>query len=167
MVRGKGGVGKTTCAAATALAVAAAAPDRRAFCSPPIRRTRSATFSKRPSRTNRASFPDGPGNLDVRELDAVLALRRAREEYASAIDALFDRAIGSSVDAAHDRRVMHGLIDLAPPGLDELVAILEVTTLMVGDGSGTWHHIVLDTAPTGHALRLLEMPALILTGPAL
>ena len=78
-------------------------------------------------------FPDGPGNLDVRELDAVLALRRAREEYASAIDALFDRAIGSGVDAAHDRRVMHGLIDLAPPGLDELVAILEVTTLTVGE----------------------------------
>ncbi len=56
---------------------------------------------------------------------------------------------------------MHGLIDLAPPGLDELVAILEVTTLMVGDASGTWDHIVIDTAPTGHALRLLEMPALI------
>ena len=159
---GKGGVGKTTCAAATALAVAAAAPDRRVLLlsadpAHSLSDVLKTTFSNEPRK-----FPEGPGNLDVRELDAVLALRRAREEYASAIDGLFDRAIGSSVDAAHDRRVMHALIDLAPPGLDELVAILEVTTLMVGDGSGTWHHIVLDTAPTGHALRLLEMPALIL-----
>ena len=55
----------------------------------------------------------------------------------------------------------HGLMDLAPPGLDELVAILEVTSLMVGEGSRTWDQIVIDTAPTGHALRLLEMPALV------
>jgi arsenite-transporting ATPase len=158
---GKGGVGKTTCAAATALAVAAAAPDRRVLLlsadpAHSLSDVLKATFSNEPRRV-----PGGPGNLEVRELDAALALRRAREEYASAIDALFDRATGSSVDAAHDRRVMHGLIDLAPPGLDELVAILEVTTLMVGDGSATWDHIVIDTAPTGHALRLLEMPALI------
>jgi arsenite-transporting ATPase len=52
-------------------------------------------------------------------------------------------------------------MELAPPGLDELVAILEVTSLMVGDPSRTWDQIVIDTAPTGHALRLLEMPALI------
>ena len=158
---GKGGVGKTTCAAATALAMAAAAPDRRVLLlsadpAHSLSDVLKTSFSNAPRKC-----PDGPGNLDVRELDAALALRRAREEYASAIDALFDRATGSSVDAAYDRRVMHGLIDLAPPGLDELVAILEVTTLMVGDASGTWDHIVIDTAPTGHALRLLEMPALI------
>lgn len=158
---GKGGVGKTTCAAATALAMAAAAPDRRVLLlsadpAHSLSDVLKTSFSNTPRKC-----PDGPGNLDVRELDAALALRRAREEYASAIDALFDRATGSSVDAAYDRRVMHGLIDLAPPGLDELVAILEVTTLMVGDASGTWDHIVIDTAPTGHALRLLEMPALI------
>jgi arsenite-transporting ATPase len=140
--------------------MAAAAPDRRVLLlsadpAHSLSDVLKTTFSNEPR-----TCPGGPDNLDVRELDAALALRRAREEYASAIDELFDRATGSSVDAAHDRRVMHGLIDLAPPGLDELVAILEVTTLMIG-GAGTWDHIVIDTAPTGHALRLLEMPALI------
>ena len=61
------------------------------------------------------------------------------------------------MDIAHDRRVMHGLVDLAPPGLDELVAVLEITSLVARQ----WDLIVIDTAPTGHALRLLEMPALI------
>jgi arsenite-transporting ATPase len=57
---------------------------------------------------------------------------------------------------------MQGLVDLAPPGLDEIVAILQFTSLISsGDTTRTWDHIVIDTAPTGHALRLLEMPAVI------
>ena len=87
------------------------------------------TFSNEPRK-----FPDGPGNLEVRELDAVLALRRAREEYALAIDGLFDRASAPASTRHTIAASCTGLIDLAPPGLDELVAILEVTTLMVGDG---------------------------------
>ena len=88
--------------------------------------------------------------------------RRARDEYATAIDGIFDRASHPNVDVAHDRRVMHGLVDLAPPGLDELVAVLEVTSLVAGGAAARpWDLVVIDTAPTGHALRLLEMPALI------
>jgi arsenite-transporting ATPase len=109
------------------------------------------------------SIPGGPRNLDVRELDVASVFHRARADYASAIDSLFDRS-SSNVDAMHDRRVMQGLVDLAPPGLDEIVAILEVTSLISGissEATTTWDQVVIDTAPTGHALRLLEMPALI------
>jgi arsenite-transporting ATPase len=45
------------------------------------------------------------------------------------------------------------LIDLAPPGIDELFGILSVV-----DARADYDVIVVDTAPTGHALRLLEMP---------
>src|SRR6267154_2066464 len=45
------------------------------------------------------------------------------------------------------------LIDLAPPGIDELFGILSVV-----DARAAYDVIVVDTAPTGHALRLLEMP---------
>ena len=45
------------------------------------------------------------------------------------------------------------LIDLAPPGIDELFGILSVV-----DARASYDVIVVDTAPTGHALRLLEMP---------
>jgi arsenite-transporting ATPase len=62
------------------------------------------------------------------------------------------------VDAGHDRQVMHGLIDLAPPGIDELASVIDVTDAI--DSSAT-SLVVMDTAPSGHALRLLEMPALV------
>src|SRR5207245_1813593 len=45
------------------------------------------------------------------------------------------------------------LMNLAPPGIDELFGVLSV----VEAGAG-YDLIVVDTAPTGHALRLLEMP---------
>jgi arsenite-transporting ATPase len=167
---GKGGVGKTTCAAAMALGLASAFPAKRILLlsadpAHSLGDVLRMQVSNEPRR-----IAGGPKTLAARELDAGIALRRARDEYASAIDGLFDRAggarrpRGSGVDAAHDRRVMQGLVDLAPPGLDELVAILEVTSLLTGVADGAarpWDLVVIDTAPTGHALRLLEMPALI------
>ena len=44
-------------------------------------------------------------------------------------------------------------MNLAPPGIDELFGILSVV-----DARADYDVIVVDTAPTGHALRLLEMP---------
>jgi arsenite/tail-anchored protein-transporting ATPase len=44
-------------------------------------------------------------------------------------------------------------MDLAPPGIDELFGVLSVV-----DAYEEFDRIVIDTAPTGHALRLLEMP---------
>ena len=44
-------------------------------------------------------------------------------------------------------------MNLAPPGIDELFGVLSVV-----DARADYDVIVVDTAPTGHALRLLEMP---------
>jgi arsenite-transporting ATPase len=44
-------------------------------------------------------------------------------------------------------------MNLAPPGVDELFGVLSVV-----DARASYDVIVVDTAPTGHALRLLEMP---------
>ena len=49
-------------------------------------------------------------------------------------------------------------MDLAPPGLDELFAVLSVIEALL-EREPPYDVVVLDTAPTGHALRLLEMPA--------
>jgi arsenite-transporting ATPase len=61
---------------------------------------------------------------------------------------------GSSFDAPYDRAVMEDLIDLSPPGLDEVFALLAVIDAVPRYGA-----VVVDTAPTGHALRLLELAA--------
>ena len=44
-------------------------------------------------------------------------------------------------------------MNLAPPGIDELFGVLSVV-----EARAAFDVIVVDTAPTGHALRLLEMP---------
>jgi arsenite-transporting ATPase len=45
------------------------------------------------------------------------------------------------------------LMELAPPGIDELFGLLSVV-----EARDAYPLVVMDTAPTGHALRLLEMP---------
>ena len=112
------------------------------------------------------ALPEGPPNLVVREFDAADAFRTVRQRYAAAIDLWFDRLVrGASgsvgVDASLDRRVMHGLMELAPPGIDELTAVIEVIDALDQRHAGGADIIVMDTAPSGHALRLLEMPQLV------
>jgi len=159
---GKGGVGKTTCAAAAALALAAGFPSRRILLlsADPAHSLGDAlglSLSDGP-----AQLDGGPPNLWARELDAAAGFRRVREKYAAAIDSVFDRLTrgsSSGLDARHDRQVMHDLIELAPPGIDELAAIIDVTDAL--ERAGGHDLIVMDTAPSGHAVRLLEMPALV------
>jgi arsenite-transporting ATPase len=165
MFGGKGGVGKTTCAAAAALE-AAKAPGRRVLListdpAHSLGDVLDQTFSDAARRIR-----GGPRNLMVRELDAGRALREVRDRVAAAIQQLFRRVsaqgvIGGTV-AEHDHRVMRDLIELAPPGIDEVVAVVEIVESLesVADSS-RFDLIVMDTAPTGHALRLIETPALV------
>jgi arsenite-transporting ATPase len=159
---GKGGVGKTTCAAAASIAIARRAAHRRVLLvSTDPAHSLADAFGSSLSDTP-ARVPGTPENLRVREMDAASGFRTVRAHYAQSIDALFDRLSRGSgsigLDAGHDRRVMQGLIDLAPPGIDELAAVIEVTDAIESDPGEI---VIMDTAPSGHALRLLEMPALV------
>lgn len=161
LLGGKGGVGKTTCAAALALSAASRWPRRRVLLiSSDPAHSLGDVFDAGVS-DEAAAVRGGPGNLRVREIDPAAVFAGIRGRYADGIERAFDRIKGSgSFDAAHDRSVMRGLIDLAPPGLDELTAVLEITDA-IGAEPPAWDLVVMDTAPTGHALRLLEMPALL------
>jgi arsenite-transporting ATPase len=166
MFGGKGGVGKTTCAAAAAIAVASRRPERRVLLlSTDPAHSLGDVFGAVLSDTPRAVH-GAPANLALRELDSASAFRRVRERYAAALDTLFDRLshgrAGVGLDAGHDRRVMHGLMDLAPPGIDELAAVIDVVdALQPQRGQPGYDLVVMDTAPSGHALRLLEMPSVV------
>jgi len=67
--------------------------------------------------------------------------------------------MGRGVDAAHDRAILRDLLALAPPGIDELYALASIGETLAESRHAT---VVVDPAPTGHLLRLLEMPALAL-----
>jgi arsenite-transporting ATPase len=156
---GKGGVGKTTCATAAALALAARRPEVAVLLlSADPAHSLGDVLGLAVGDEERA-VPGAPAGLRVRELDAGAALARTRERYRRAVEETFDSLLrGSRFDVAYDRQALHGLMDLAPPGLDELFAVLAIVEALA-ERRPPFDVVVLDTAPTGHALRLLEMPA--------
>lgn len=161
MFGGKGGVGKTTCAAAAALEIAVRGPRRRLLLVSTDPAHSLADALGQPLSDRARTLRGGPRNLAVRELDASRQFAVLRERYADAIDGVFDRlSRHSAFDASHDHRVMRDLIDLAPPGIDELAAVIEVTDLVTTAGDAAYDLVVMDTAPGGHALRLLDMPGI-------
>jgi arsenite-transporting ATPase len=161
---GKGGVGKTTCAAALALHAAAVAPERRVLLLSvdPAHSLADVLGQECPDTGRR--LERGPPNLLVRELDASRAFAGVRERVTGAIEALFSplsaAGPGGVAVAQQDRQVMADLLELAPPGVDELVSIMEIAESVL-EAPRRFDLAILDTAPTGHALRLIEMPALV------
>ncbi len=55
-----------------------------------------------------------------------------------------------------DRHDVDALLQLAVPGIDELIGLLEIVRL--ASRSPGFDVVVVDTAPTGHTLRLLASP---------
>jgi arsenite-transporting ATPase len=147
---GKGGVGKTTTACAEAIRLAA---DKRVLL---------LSTDPAPSLGDALGVSVGdsvtriPGTkLRARELDARAAFEKEKKKYREAIDDLFASIFRGRMDAAYDRIVLQDLLDLAPPGLDELFAVITIVDAL---DAKDWDVVVVDTAPTGHTLRLLELP---------
>jgi arsenite-transporting ATPase len=147
---GKGGVGKSTCAAAVALALA---------------HEREVTLLGTDPAGSLADvlaleLPEGgarsrPG-LVVRQVDAPAAFGELRSRYQDSVQNAFE-ALGLERSAALDRRVVESFLGLAPPGLDEVFAVVAIL-----DDLDAGRTVVVDSAPTGHFLRLLAMPELAL-----
>jgi arsenite-transporting ATPase len=101
--------------------------------------------------------PGAPEGLRARELDAGKAFAKWRERYRDKVD----EVTGAF---APDSGGVQDLLDLTPPGIDELIAVSSLLDAAFGDGGEpAYDLVVVDTAPTGHALRLLEMPELALS----
>lgn len=147
-VAGKGGVGKTTVAAALAIELSREHGGRRTLLLSTDPAHSAGDALRRQAGDTAARVSAREPLLWVRELDAPAALAAQRVRLQAALQELA-HAAGASADATQ----LSGLLDLAPPGLDELVGMLSVL-----DARDAYATVVVDMAPTGHALRLLEMP---------
>ena len=155
---GKGGVGKTTVSAA--LAVHQRAADRKhpvAICSTDPAPSLDDIFQADVG--DRAIPVLSDPKLFASELDSVAEYRR----WADGIQQKISRAMsgdvkGIHVDLSFDRQVISALLDIVPPGVDELFAIFRILDLLEVPGQ----KVIIDMAPTGHALELLRMPQRIL-----
>ena len=146
-VGGKGGVGKTTIAAAVAVSVARAHPARSVLLISTDPAHSLADVFASPLGDDERTVAGGPRNLVVRELDAARALAERRGAIESALNEVEGALTGET--AAQASRLM----ELAPPGVDELFGVVSIL-----DALSRHAVVVVDTAPTGHMLRLLEMP---------
>jgi arsenite-transporting ATPase len=151
---GKGGVGKTTLACATALRVARSTPGRRVllFSTGPAHSLSTCLEMSIDSRPKVVI----PG-LTAIEIDSEAEFQALKEQYAGDLEKFFE-SMASKFDLTFDREVLERILDLSPPGLDEVMALTRVMALLA---SGSYDVLVLDSASTGHLIRLLELPEII------
>jgi arsenite-transporting ATPase len=147
---GKGGVGKTTCAAAVALAASRRGRKVLLVSTDPAHST-SDIFERRFAREAREILP----NLSGLEIDMDFEAGRYVADVKEQVAKMFSPAL---VGAATRQ------IDLAAsmPGVGD-VALFDRLTQIIAEPDSAYDLIVFDTAPTGHTVRLLQMPELLRT----
>lgn len=155
VVAGKGGVGKTTVSASLALALAAGRPDRKTLIASTDPAHSLGDALDLPLRDEPTLIAPG---LWAMELDASSELERLKDQYRAELERIFGDSEG--FELAFDREALERLLDLAPPGLDEVMALVRLIDLL-DEKKPAFDGIVLDTAPSGHTLRLLTLPELI------
>jgi len=157
---GKGGVGKTTAAAAYALSLAHAEPTKKLliFSTDPAH-SLSDSFGEEIGREKKSVA--GNANLDAMEIDPGEWFEELKTRYRTWTDELFASLTGASrMEIKFDREAMRELVELTPPGIDEIAALGAISDLL---DENRYHSIILDTAPTGHLIRFLELPQVALS----
>ena len=151
LVVGKGGVGKTTLAAATALAAArdglrtlVVSTDPAHSLTDVLGMSSRGTSGEWRQAAEPVPVPDAVGRLDVLQIDT-----RARLDSAwQTLRRLVADLLG---DAGLDPLVADEVA--AVPGVDDVLALLEVGSVATG-----YDAVVVDCAPTAETLRLLALP---------
>ncbi|MHC3380194.1 ArsA family ATPase [Haloarcula sp. H-GB5] len=150
---GKGGVGKTTVAAATGHQLAAAGHETLVVSTDPAHSLADAVETEVGG--DPTKIRSGLWGVEV---DPQTGIDRYRS--------LFE-ALASEFSDAGIRMDEEEIADLfttgVMPGSDELAAIEGMATYIESD---RWDRVVFDTAPTGHTLRLLDLPSVMDRGVA-
>lgn len=148
---GKGGVGKTTAASATALFLLQHAnPQEKIllFSTDPAHSLSDSLTKKIGNRLVEVDR-NGTARLFAFEMDSRIALEEFRKKHGAVLAEIAER--GTLLDESDVKE----LLNLSLPGLDEVMALFELSEF---DRSAAYSHIIIDTAPSGHTTRLLRLP---------
>jgi arsenite-transporting ATPase len=143
---GKGGVGKTSIACAAALTLAESGK-------------RVLLVSTDPASNVGQVFGMSIGNT-ITKVPAVHGLSALEIDPDQAVQAYRERIVGPvrALLPASDVRSIEE--QLSGSCTTEIASFNEFTALLTDAGSttGKFHHVLFDTAPTGHTIRLLQLP---------
>ena len=145
---GKGGVGKTSCAIATALALSENFKTLLISTDP----AHSVSDCLEQHIGFNVVKVDGTKNLSAIEVVADEALSRFKAEHLSELKKLLD----TSTDL--DKDDINEMLTLSIPGIDEVMSFKTIIDFI---DEGLYDKYIVDTAPTGHALRLISSPKLL------
>jgi arsenite/tail-anchored protein-transporting ATPase len=157
MVVGKGGVGKTTIAAGLGYCTRTTGKNPVEICSVDPAPSLDDVFQRKVEDEATAVLDDP--EFRASEMDSVAIFQDWAERMKDRIDAATaSERTKIHVDLWFERKLFEELLETVPPGLDEILAIFRILELL-GEKS---KRVVLDMAPTGHALDLLRTPERIL-----
>ena len=143
---GKGGVGKTSLACAAAIALADRGKQVLLISTDPASNLGQALGT--PLDSTPRAIPGVPG-LHALDIDPNVAA-----------DAYRERALAPLLGQADEAEIARRREDLSGACTVEIAAFDEFTRFLAGPQQpDAYDHIVFDTAPTGHTLRLLALPA--------
>ncbi|RTY67636.1 ATPase [Flavobacterium sp. GSP27] len=145
---GKGGVGKSVCAIATALALSKNFKTLLISTDP----AHSVSDCLEQEIGFKVVNVDGTANMSALEVDADKALSNFKTEHRNELKKLFDTSTNL------DSEDIDEMLDLSIPGIDEMMSFKTIIDFIE---EGGYDKYVVDTAPTGHALRLISSPKLL------
>ena len=146
---GKGGVGKTTCASSAGLYLAKEGFKTLVISTDPAHSLADSLGQKIGDQIKEVQ---GVKNLSALEVNAQVALSQFKIKYESKIKKIFDTS------TYLDQEDVDAFFALPIPGIDEVMGFKTIVDLI---DDAKFDKYIVDTAPTGHALRLLTLPELL------
>jgi len=146
---GKGGVGKTTCASSAGLYLAKEGKRVLVVSTDPAHSLSDSLGQKIGDEIKEVK---SARNLSALEIDAQKALSQFKVKYELEIKKIFDTS------TYLDQEDIDSIFALPIPGIDEVMGFKTIVDLIE---EAKFDKYIVDTAPTGHALRLLTLPELL------
>jgi arsenite-transporting ATPase len=147
---GKGGVGKSTVAATSATKLAEAGYETLVVTTDPVAHLEDIFGETVGHEPTSVSQP----NLDAARIDQEKALEEYRAQVLDHVHEMYEDKEDTELDV--EAAIANVEEELESPCAEEMAALEKFVSYFEKDG---YDIVVFDTAPTGHTLRLLELPS--------